>query len=164
LFDCGAGMGLSAGVSELRIEPVAGETTAEDWRHVHNLIIPHDALSVDEVRERIGRNRLAVAYLDDVVVGCSTVRPPAGQQRVATVISRVLVDFRRCGFGTQLYRQGLEQARALGAEQIETIVWEPNVDGLRFAAAMGFVEVSREVLEDGAAPYITLRLLENSVA
>jgi GNAT superfamily N-acetyltransferase len=156
-------MGLSAGVSELRIELVAGERAAEDWRYVHNLIIPDDPLSVDEVRERIGRNRLEVAYLGDVVVGCSTVRPPANSQRTATVISRVLVDYRRRGFGTQLYRRGLEQARALGAQHIETIVWEPNVDGLRFAEAIGFVEVSRDLM-DGAPAYITLRLMENSLA
>ena len=80
------------------------------------------------------------------------------------MISRVLAEYRRRGFGTQLYRRGVEQARTLGAEQIETIVWEPNVDGLRFAEAMGFVEVSRDVLDDGAPAYITLRLTDNSLA
>lgn len=62
-------------MSRLRIEPV-DEATLEDRRHVHNAIIPPAPLSLDEVRERAGRNHLEVAYLGDVLVGCSTVRPP----------------------------------------------------------------------------------------
>jgi hypothetical protein len=57
-------------MSRLRIEPV-DETTLEDWRHVHNVIIPTASLSLEEVRERAGRNHLEVAYLGDVLVGCS---------------------------------------------------------------------------------------------
>ncbi|MGQ4438205.1 RidA family protein [Streptomyces violaceoruber] len=62
----------------LRIEPVAGDAMVEEWRHVHNVIVPPAAMTPDEARERAGRNRLANAYLADVLVGCSTVRPPGG--------------------------------------------------------------------------------------
>jgi len=48
-------------------------------------------MSLDEVRERSGRNRLENAYLGDVLVGCSTVRPP--EDGVVTVIARVLPEF-----------------------------------------------------------------------
>lgn len=145
-------------VSDLRIQAVDGETTLEDWRHVHNVIIPADPLSQDEVRERAGRNRLAVAYLDGVLVGCSTVRPPEAPGAPATVIARVLPEHRRRGFGSEVYSAALGQARTLGAEQIETIVWAANTDGLRFAKARGFVEVDRYLLPGAAVAYVTLRL------
>lgn len=118
--------------SQLRIEPV-GEATIEDWRYVHNVIIPSDPLSLDEVRERVVRNCLEVAYVDDVLVGCATVRPPVGDLVTATVIVRVLAAHRRRGYGEEFFAQELAHARALGATSIETIVLESNADGLRFA-------------------------------
>lgn len=101
-------------MTDLRMEPVdpEAEDALQDWRHVHNLIVPPAALSLDEVRERSGRNRLENAYLGDVLVGCSTVRPPQGEDAVATVIARVLPDFRRRGYGVALYENGLTRACA----------------------------------------------------
>ena len=132
----------------------------EDWRHVHNTIIPTAALSLDEVRERVGRHVLEVAYADDVLVGCSTVRPPTGDAAVATVIARVLAEHRRQGFGRKLYERGLARAREQAAEVIETIVLASNEDGLRFALAHGFVEVERYLLPGDEIPFVTLRLHE----
>lgn len=142
----------------LRIEQVDGEAAVKDWQHVHNLIIPTDPLSLDDVRERVQRNRLDVAYLGDVLVGCSTVRPPADDTSTATVIARVLPAHRGQGFGGEIYAEGLAQARKLGAEVIETIVLASNTDGLRFALAHGFVEFERYVLPGDTIAYITLRL------
>lgn len=101
-------------VTDLRIEPVdpEAEDSLQDWRHVHNLIVPPAAMSFDEVRERSGRNRLENAYLGDVLVGCSTVRPPQGEDAVATVIARVLPEFRRRGYGAALYGNGRARACA----------------------------------------------------
>ncbi|WP_329251951.1 GNAT family N-acetyltransferase [Streptomyces sp. NBC_01478] len=145
-------------MTDLRIEPVDAddETALRDWRHVHNLIVPPAAMSLDEVRERSGRNRLENAYLGDVLVGCSTVRPPEGG--VATVIARVLPEFRRRGHGTALYENGLTRARALGAGSVETVVLAANADGARFAEARGFVETERYVLDGETDLWITLRL------
>ncbi|MCM2430549.1 GNAT family N-acetyltransferase [Streptomyces sp. RKAG337] len=145
-------------MSELRIEQVDGEAAVEDWQRVHNLIIPTAPLSLDDVRERVRRNRLDVAYLGDVLVGCSTVRPPADDTSTATVIARVLPAHRGQGFGGEIYAEGLAQARKLGAEVIETIVLASNPDGLRFALAHGFVEFERYVLPGDTIAYITLRL------
>ncbi|NEA52781.1 GNAT family N-acetyltransferase [Streptomyces sp. SID13666] len=142
----------------LRIEQVDGEAAVKDWQHVHNLIIPTDPLSLDDVRERVRRNRLDVAYLGDVLVGCSTVRPPTDDTSTATVIARVLPAHRGQGFGGEIYAEGLAQARKLGAEVIETIVLASNTDGLRFALAHGFVEFERYVLPGDTIAYITLRL------
>ena len=145
-------------VSKLRIEAVDGEAALQDWQYVHNLIIPSAVLSLDEVRERAGRYHLDVAYLDDVVVGCTTVRPPTSDEPAATVIARVLPEHRGRGFGGALYARGLAQARGLGVGVIETVVWAANTEGLRFARKQGFVEVDRYVLPGDEVPWFTLRL------
>ncbi|WP_328401143.1 GNAT family N-acetyltransferase [Streptomyces sp. NBC_00390] len=145
-------------MTDLRIEQAAGDAMLKDWQHVHNVIIPTDPLSLDDVRERVGRNHLEVAYLGDVPVGCTTVRPPTGDTSTATVIARVLPGHRGQGFGKELYARGLAHARTLGAKVIETIVLASNPDGLRFAQAQGFEEVERYVLPGDTIPFITLRL------
>ena len=129
-----------------------------DWQHVHNEIIPNAVLSLDEVRERVQRHHLEVAYLGDVLVGCSTVRPP--EPDAATVIARVLPEYRGQGIGRQLYERGLAVARDLGASVVETIVLASNVDGLRFAQQRGFVETERYLLPGDNDPFVTLRLPE----
>ncbi len=144
-------------MSRLRIEPV-GDATLEDWRHVHNVIIPTAPLSPDDARERVTRNRLEVAYAGGVLVGCATVRPPDGDPKIATVIVRVLREHRRQGYGEEFFLRAMAHARALGPEAIETIVLESNADGVRFAHSHGFVEVSRYVPPDSDDPFITLRL------
>ncbi|MFF9103507.1 GNAT family N-acetyltransferase [Streptomyces rubrogriseus] len=142
----------------LRIEPVDGDAMVEEWRHVHNVIVPPAAMTPDEARERAGRNRLANAYLADVLVGCSTVRPPGGEERVATVIARTLPAYRGRGIGTALYEEGLAHARVLGAGAVETVVLAANADGLRFAGACGFVEKERYVLDGERDEWVDLRL------
>jgi hypothetical protein len=63
-------------MTELRMEVAAGDAMLEEWRHVHNVIVPPVAMSLDEVRERAGRYRLENAYAGDGLVGCSTLWPP----------------------------------------------------------------------------------------
>jgi enamine deaminase RidA (YjgF/YER057c/UK114 family) len=140
----------------LRIEAVHGEDMLEEWRSVHNAVVPPAALSLEEARERLGRYRLENAYLGDVLVGCSTVRPPQGA--AATVIARVLPGFRGRGFGAALYERGLAHARVLGATVVETCVLAANEDGLRFAARRGFVEVERYVLDGESDLWVDLRV------
>ncbi|CAL9300618.1 hypothetical protein SUDANB135_03218 [Streptomyces sp. SudanB135_2055] len=142
----------------LRVEPVAGDAMVEEWRQVHNAVVPPAAMSWDRARERAGRYRLANAYLGDVLVGCSTVRPPEGEERVATVIARVLPAFRGRGIGAALYEAGMAAAEALGAGAVETVVLAANGDGLRFAGARGFVERDRYVLDGESDEWVDLRL------
>ncbi|CAL9300261.1 hypothetical protein SUDANB25_03197 [Streptomyces sp. SudanB25_2051] len=151
---------MAAGMSEeLRIERVDGERGVEDWQFVHNTVIPTHLLSLDDVRERSGRNVLEVAYLGDTVAGCTTVRPPGGDAPdTATVIARVLPDHRGRGHGRELYARALGQARELGAARIETVVLSSNESGLRFALRNGFVEIERYLLEGDTIPWIDLRL------
>lgn len=88
-------------MNDLRIHAVDDDASIRDWQYAHNLI-----LSLDDVRARTGRNRLEVAYLGDVLIGCTTVRPPTKDNRAtATVIARVLPEHRRRGLGTRLYER-----------------------------------------------------------
>ncbi|MEU6508633.1 MULTISPECIES: GNAT family N-acetyltransferase [unclassified Streptomyces] len=144
-------------MTNLRIVPVDGDDMLDQWRHVHNVIVPPAAMSLEDARERQERYRLRNAYLGDVLVGCSTVRPPAGEDGAATVIARVLPDFRGRGFGTALYEDGLAHARVLGAAVIETCVLAANEDGLRFAARRGFAEIDRYVLDGEHDEWVDLR-------
>jgi GNAT superfamily N-acetyltransferase len=139
----------------LRFAAPVDDAALEDWRRIHNAIIPPHPLSLADVRERAGRNRLEVAYLGGVAVGNSTVRPP-DDAGVATVIVRVLPPYRGLGIGDGLYARGLAAARDVGAAHIETVVLAANPSGLRFAKRHGFVETDRYTV-DGAA-YVTLRL------
>ncbi|MCT9005780.1 GNAT family N-acetyltransferase [Streptomyces rhizosphaerihabitans] len=142
----------------LHIEAPNDEARLADWQYVHNTIVPPAAMSLDDVRERVRRNRLEVAYLGDVLVGCTTVRPPTDDSATATVIARVLAEHRGQGFGEELYARGLDQARALGAKVIETVVLAANEDGPRFARRHGFVEIERYVLPGETVEYVDLRL------
>ncbi|WP_327269164.1 GNAT family N-acetyltransferase [Streptomyces sp. NBC_01218] len=149
-------------MSELRVDHVDDDSRAEEWRYVHNLVIPTAPLTADEVRERRTRNRLFVARAAGVLVGCSTVRPPTGDDGVATVIARVLPDHRRKGYGTELYRHGLLVAREWGAAEVETVVSGSNPEGLEFARARGFVEVETYLLPGDTVPFTDLRLAERA--
>lgn len=141
---------------KLRIE-AAGATALEAWRDIHNAVIPVAPLSADEVRERSERNHLALAYAGGTLIGCSTVRPPTGDSATATVIVRVLPEYRNRGYGTEFFHRQLAVARELGAEAIETVVWAGNPEGLRFARSRGFAEVPADQPPD----FITLRLLDS---
>ncbi|MEU8968531.1 GNAT family N-acetyltransferase [Streptomyces monashensis] len=145
-------------MSDLRIQQPHDDATFADWQYVHNAIIPTHLLSIEEIRERAQRNHLEVAYLGDVLVGCSTVRPPSDGTSTATVIARVLAPHRGRGFGEELYARGLDRAREWGAEVIETVVLSSNEDGLRFAHQHGFVEIERYLLPGDTVPWIDLRL------
>ncbi|ROQ59200.1 L-amino acid N-acyltransferase YncA [Streptomyces sp. 840.1] len=154
-------MSATTATTGLRIEWAEVEAMLVAWQHVHNTIVPTAALSLPEIEERSRRNRLAVAYLSDVVVGCSTVRPPAAAaSSAATVIARVLPAHRGRGFGGQLYAHGLAEARRLGADVIETCVLETNPEGLRFALGLGFVETERYLLPGDSVPFIDLGLVQ----
>ncbi|GGJ31767.1 GNAT family N-acetyltransferase [Streptomyces brasiliensis] len=142
----------------LRIVAVDGDDMLEQWRHVHNVVVPPAAMSPGEARERRGRYRLENAYAGDVLVGCSTVRPPRAEDGAATVIARVLPAHRRRGYGAELYEHCLAHARVLGADVVETCGLAANEDGLSFALKRGFVEAERYVLDGESDLWVDLRL------
>ena len=141
----------------LRIVPV-GPDTVTAWRDIHNAIIPAHTLTSDEVLERLTRNSLTLAFDGDVLVGNATIRPPSSDSMTATVIVRILPQYRRSGFGTEYLAAMLTQVRAMGARRIETVVLASNEDGLAFAVRQGFVEFDRYVLDGECAEYVDLYL------
>jgi GNAT superfamily N-acetyltransferase len=136
---------------------VAGERR-DDWRAIHNQIIPTAPLSVEEVAERAGRNRLTLAYAAGELVGNATMRPPRAPGAGATVIVRILQEHRRQGLGSAYLEAELAVARDLGSQRIETVVLASNVDGMAFANAHGFVEHGRYLLQGHTIPFIELHL------
>jgi GNAT superfamily N-acetyltransferase len=130
----------------------------DEWRSVHNEIIPTAPLTEAEVEERAGRHLLTVAYDDGELVGCATVRPPTEGSATATVIVRILPPFRGRGLGTTYLDDQLAVARATGAERIETVVLASNTEGLAFALSHGFVEHDRYVLDGQDVAFVDLHL------
>ena len=141
----------------LRIVPVAPDTVTL-WRDIHNAVIPAHTLTSDDVRERLTRNALTLAYDGADLVGNATVRPPRPESMTATVIVRILPEYRGQGLGSQYLAAALAEARGMGARRIETVVLASNEDGLAFAARHGFVESDRYVLDGEAATYVDLYL------
>jgi GNAT superfamily N-acetyltransferase len=148
-------------MAELRFAAPADDAALEAWRLIHNTILPPFPLSLADVRERAGRNRLELAYAGEVAVGNSTVRPPDAEG-VAVVIARVLPAHRRRGFGSLIHERALAAARAQGPAAIETVVLAANADGVRFAIGRGYVEIER--YEVDGAEEIRLRLPVNTTA
>ena len=113
-------------------------------------------LTMDDMRDRVKRNHLVVAYRDGTLDGNSTVWPPTEDTRTARVIARVLPEHRRRGFGTTLHERALTVAASMGAERIGTVVLAANTGGLGFALRRGFVETERCVLPGETAEWIEL--------
>jgi GNAT superfamily N-acetyltransferase len=143
----------------LRIAAVSS-TTLEDWRMIHNKIIPTAPLSPGDVEERLTRHVLTLAYDNDALVGNATVRPPSGTTMAATVIVRILPEHRGKGHGSNYFRAALADARALGAQRIETVILASNREGLSFAVARGFVEFDRYTLDGDTIPFIDMYLAD----
>lgn len=137
----------------MEIRQVTDAVAAEVWRAVHNLVIPPSPLSPDDMRDRLSRNHLSLAYVDDVLVGNATIRP-AAQGAPPTVIVRVLPEHRRRGYGTHYFQQLLTDHPDLGRCDIATVVLTANTDGLTFAERHGFTEVDR--YEVHGAQYLDL--------
>lgn len=137
---------------------VASGPLLEDWRTIHNTIVPTAPLTADDVAERATRHRLTLAYEEGALVGNATVRPPHEPDGIATVIVRVLPERRCQGHGSAYLHAELARARALGARRIETVVLASNTDGLAFALRHGFVEHDRYVLDGDTVPFIDLHL------
>jgi GNAT superfamily N-acetyltransferase len=141
----------------LEVEVATGPLL-EEWRTIHNAIVPTAPLSSAEVAERATRNRLTLGRDSGTVVGNATVRPPDEPGGTATVIVRTLPEHRRRGYGAAYLAAELDRARALGAGRIETVVLASNTDGLAFAAAHGFVEHDRYLLDGHTVPFVDLHL------
>lgn len=141
---------------------VATGPLLEEWRAIHNTIIPTAPLTEDEVVVRAARHRLTLGYVRGALVGNATVRPPVDPGDVATVIVRILPEHRRRGHGSEYLEAELTAAKALGARRIETVVLASNAAGLAFAEARGFVEHDRYLLDGDTVPFVDLHLSDRA--
>ena len=96
--------------------------------------------------------------IGDVLVGNATIRPLRPDTMTATVIVRILAEYRRRGFGSEYLGAMLAEARGMRARRIDTVVLASNQDGLAFAVRHGFVEFDRYVLDGDTAEYVDLYL------
>ncbi|MFK0238022.1 hypothetical protein [Streptomyces vinaceus] len=62
-------------MNDFHVRTVDDDASIRDWQYAHNLIVPGDVLSLDDVRARAGRNHMEVAYLCDVLIGSPTCAP-----------------------------------------------------------------------------------------
>lgn len=141
----------------LRIVPV-GPDDVTLWRDIHNAVISAATLTSDDVHQRLARNSLTLAYDGPELVGNATIRPPRPDAMTATVIVRILPEYRRNGRGSEYLAAMLAEARGMGARRIETVVLATNEDGLVFAGRHGFVEFGRYALDGETATYVGLHL------
>lgn len=130
------------------------DDNAEDWRVLHNTIIPAHPLTAEDVAASRQRYRLTLAYVDDQLVGNATLRPPVWPDQQATVIVRIAPAVRRQGLGTEYSQIVVREARELGAKSVATVVLADNVGGVPFALRAGLVEVERYCVD--GAEYIDL--------
>jgi GNAT superfamily N-acetyltransferase len=144
-------------MTDMGIVPVEVETLV-DWQRVHNEIIPSALLTLEDVVERAPRYRLTLGYHDGRLVGNATIRPPDNGESAATVIVRILAEFRGRGFGSQYLDWVLADVRSFEPSRIETVVLASNPDGLSFAKRRGFVEFNRYVLNGQSVPFVELYL------
>jgi GNAT superfamily N-acetyltransferase len=152
----------TVGAMTLDIRSVEDDGTAEIWRRLHNAIITTDRLSRQEVKDRLSRYHLTVAYADGHLIGNATVRP-ADHLDPATVIVRILPEYRRRGHGSLYLRQLVADDPVLRDGDLRTVVLLANQGGLPFAHVHGFVEVDRYEV-DGAEYADLIRRSSTSAA
>jgi len=137
--------------------PALTRDALHDWCAVHNRVVP-DPISLRTAQDRSRTQLLQTVYLGGSLVGCSTTGRPDDVGGLGRLIVRVLPDFRGRGLGTAMFNRGLTHVLSWGATTLETVVWEPNVSGLRFARHRGFVEVERYELPGLDGTWIDLHL------
>jgi mycothiol synthase len=129
------------------LEPVETDAQLEAYVDVWNAVTPDEPASVDEQRERRGRDarRLYVlAALDDVVVGCGDAGPSDSPGR-GFVSPRVLPEARREGIGTIILDELCAHLAGLGFSTVSAHVDGSDPGSLAFARRHGFEEVDRQV-------------------
>jgi ribosomal protein S18 acetylase RimI-like enzyme len=113
---------------------------------------PEEVAPLERFQDDLGRvcasaQHFLVVALTDVggaerVVGLLAVsaKPGARLQYDLAIVVNVLTDYRALGIGRRLFAIGEDWARARQAHRLSTTVHAANDCGLRFAAAMGFVQ------------------------
>jgi GNAT superfamily N-acetyltransferase len=140
---------------EIDVHRAADRADEELSLELFNVVWPQHAVTMAEV-DSFKRAALAnadyVAVVDGEPAGSGFVAILPQRPTVGSVLLTVLVDRRRRGVGTALYRDLSRWCAAQGLETIEAPVEADDSESLGYAQRRGFIEVerySRRVLELG---------------
>jgi mycothiol synthase len=132
------------------------------WCEVWNAITPREPANVEDIRRRLERQpeRLyLLAESDGRIVGLGFAGPSQSPERTGLVV-RVLPEFRRRGFGSELLDRLLPHAAELGRKQVSGMVFEDDSESIAWVEHRGFeeydrqVELAREIGPDEAPPAV----------
>ncbi len=112
--------------------------------------------SHDGTLSAIEAGRVAVAVIDDAIVGMASVGPGDGFRIIWKLY--VMPDQQGAGCGSALLAHVIDAARADGETAIRLEYLDGNERAARFYAAKGFREVSREPDRDGGPDRVWVEL------
>jgi mycothiol synthase len=113
---------------------------------LNNTIRPEHAVTIENVRSYMAAvpQQHWLAWADDRAVGTASAAEQRGRG-IPLVRNIVRPELRRQGVGSALYAEISRWARERSFGQLEAWIDDEETDGLAFARARGFVEVSREL-------------------
>jgi GNAT superfamily N-acetyltransferase len=131
----------------LELSTCADELEKQRSLDVYNVVWPHDAITLDEVRSfeasLVGHAEF-LARLDGEPVGSGYAAITMQRPDRALVLLTVLPQARRHGVGTALYEALSSACRERSVETLEAVVADDDPESLAFARKRGFAEHKRE--------------------
>jgi len=132
----------------IEVTACAGEPDEQASLDVYNAVLPHEAVTMEDVRSFKAGARGHVDYLariDGAPAGSAVgVIFPQRADRVFTIVS-VLAGHRRRGVGSALYQAISAWAAGRGLSQLEVAVLDNDAESLAFAQRRGFVKERHEL-------------------
>jgi GNAT superfamily N-acetyltransferase len=130
----------------VEIRPVETDDEHEVALELNNTIRPDHAVTIEDVRSYVAAvpQQHYLAWEGDRAVGTASVaeQPARGRPLVRDLVR---AESRRRGIGTALFAELSRWARERSFDELEAWIDDDETDGLAFARARGFVEVSREL-------------------
>ena len=130
----------------VEIRPVEARAEHEVALALNNEIRPDHAITIDDVLDYVAAvpQQHWLAWDGETAVGTASAAQQSGRG-VPLVRDIVRPERRREGIGTELFRAASGWARGRGAGEVEAWIDDAEPEGLAFARALGFAEVSREL-------------------
>ena len=130
----------------VEIRPVETDAEHEVALELNNTIRPHHAVTIEDVRSYLAAvpQQHYLAWDGDLAVGTASAAEQASRG-VPLVRDLVRPESRRRRIGTALFAELSGWARERGFDELEAWIDDHETDGLAFARARGFVEISREL-------------------
>jgi mycothiol synthase len=134
-------------LSGVDIRPIREDAELALALGIHNVLHPHDALALADVKSFIAQTHDHEGYLawsDGAAIGMA--RASLLHDRVQPVVDVLVAhEHRRRGIGSALYDCASRWVRARGHETAEVWIEDRDAAGIDFATKRGFSEIGREV-------------------